>query len=193
MERFTGVLGILAVLVVCFLASSHRKSIKLRVVAWGLGLQVVFAFLVLKTDFGKLFDVASRGVNQMLHYSEAGSRFVFGDALGTNAQFGVVFAFQVLPIVIFIASFFSILYYLGVMQLLVRGMAMVMQTVMGASGAESTNVAASIFMGQTEAPLTLRPFLAGLTQSGPGKPCGGPPEAVAFPGPSESFGIRRQP
>jgi CNT family concentrative nucleoside transporter len=82
-----------------------------------------------------------------------------------NDQFGVIFAFQVLPIIIFIASFFAILYYLGVMQIFVRGMAIVMQRVFATSGAESTNVAASIFMGQTEAPLTIRPFLAGLTQS----------------------------
>ena len=165
MNRFTGILGLVAILLVSFLFSSHKRAIQPRVVLWGLGLQFTFAFLVLKTGFGKLFDFASQGVNQMLHYSEAGSRFVFGDALGSNQQFGVIFAFQVLPIVIFIASFFSILYYLGVMQLLVKGMAIVMQTVMGASGAESTNVAASIFMGQTEAPLTIKPFLAGLTES----------------------------
>ncbi len=165
MERFTGTLGLAAILIVCFLLSTHKKSIRPRVVFWGLGLQFLFAFLVLKTSFGKIFDKASQGVTAMLHFSEAGSRFVFGDALGSNAQFGVIFAFQVLPIVIFIASFFSILYYLGVMQVLVKGMAVVMQRVMGASGAESTSVAASIFMGQTEAPLTIKPFLAGLTES----------------------------
>jgi CNT family concentrative nucleoside transporter len=165
MNRFTGILGLVVILLVAFLLSSHKRAIQPRVILWGLGLQFAFAFLVLKTGFGKLFDFASQGVNQMLHYSEAGSRFVFGDALGSNQQFGVIFAFQVLPIVIFIASFFSILYYLGVMQVLVKGMAIVMQRVMGASGAESTNVAASIFMGQTEAPLTIKPFLAGLTES----------------------------
>ena len=165
MERFTGLLGIIAILVLCYLLSSHKKAIQPRVVLWGLGLQFAFAFLVLKTGFGRVFDAASKGVNALLHYSEAGSSFVFGNVLGSNAQFGVVFAFQVLPIVIFIASFFSILYYLGVMQWLVKFMAIVMQRVMGASGAEATNVAASIFMGQTEAPLTIKPFLAGLTES----------------------------
>lgn len=165
MQNFTGILGLVVILAVCFLLSSHRRAIRPRVIVWGLSLQFAFAFLVLKTGFGRLFDAASQGVNAMLHYSEAGSRFVFGDALGSNAQFGVVFAFQVLPIVIFIASFFSILYYLGVMQVLVKAMAVVMQRVMGASGAESTNVAASIFMGQTEAPLTIKPFLAGMTES----------------------------
>ncbi|MGH9645227.1 MAG: NupC/NupG family nucleoside CNT transporter, partial [Bryobacteraceae bacterium] len=163
MGRFTGILGILAVLAACVLLSSHKRAIRWRVVLWGVGLQFLFAFLVLKTGFGIVFDAASHGVNQMLAYSQAGSKFVFGDQLGGSQP--VVFAFQVLPIIIFIASFFSILYYLGVMQILVRGMAIVMQKVMGASGAESTNVAASIFMGQTEAPLTIKPFLAGMTES----------------------------
>ncbi len=123
-----------------------------------------------------MFQQIGKGVNNMLGYSVAGSEFVFGplgNGVGPFPQFlqnikagsGVFFAFQVLPIVIFIASFFSILYYLGVMQVLVRGMAIVMQRVFGASGAESLNVAASIFMGQTEAPLTIRPFIAGLTES----------------------------
>ncbi len=163
MDRFTGLLGIAAILLTCFLFSTARRQIQKRVLFWGLGLQAVFAFLVLKTDVGKLFQMASAGVNNMLGYSAAGSKFVFGDQLGGSQP--VIFAFQILPIIIFISSFFSILYYLGVMQLLVRAMALVMQKVMGASGAESTNVAASIFMGQTEAPLTIRPFLAGLTES----------------------------
>ncbi|MGA2184861.1 MAG: nucleoside transporter C-terminal domain-containing protein [Bryobacteraceae bacterium] len=165
-SRFTGLLGIAAILAVCFLFSKHKRSIRPSVILWGLGLQFLFAFLVLKTPCGWAFDKASQGVTAMLHYSEAGSRFVFGDQLGApSKQFGVVFAFQVLPIIIFIASFFAILYYFGVMQLFVRAMAIVMQRVMGASGAESTNVAASIFMGQTEAPLTIKPFLAGMTES----------------------------
>jgi CNT family concentrative nucleoside transporter len=166
MERFTGALGLLAIVVVAFLFSSNRSAIKPRVIAWGLGLQFGFAFLVLKTPLALGFKTASDGVNHLLDYAAAGSSFVFGDKLGVkNDQFGVIFAFQVLPIVIFIASLFAVLYYLGVMQVLVRAMAVVMQRVMGTSGAESLNVAASIFMGQTEAPLTIRPFLAGLTES----------------------------
>ena len=165
-SRFTGLLGIAAILGVCLLFSKHKRSIRPSIILWGLGLQFLFAFLVLKTPFGWAFDEASKGVTAMLKYSEAGSRFVFGDILGARSdQFGVIFAFQVLPIIIFIASFFAILYYFGVMQLFVRGMAVVMQRVMGASGAESTNVAASIFMGQTEAPLTIKPFLDGMTES----------------------------
>jgi concentrative nucleoside transporter, CNT family len=166
MGRFTGLLGLVVILACCYLASTNRKAIQPRVVAWGLGLQFAFAFLVLKTDFGKLFQAASIAVNALLAYAERGSAFVFGEQLGTKAgPFGVVFAFQVLPIVIFIASLFSILYYLGVMQIVIKGMAWLMLRMMGASGAESTNVAASIFMGQTEAPLTIRPFLPRATQS----------------------------
>jgi len=166
MGRLTGLLGIVVILAVAWLLSRHKKQIKISILLWGLGLQFGFAVLVLKTSVGKLFQAASTGVAAMLHYSEAGASFVFGDTLGkSSGSMGTVFAFQVLPIIIFIASFFSILYYLGVMQILVKAFAVVMQKVMGASGAESLNVAASIFMGQTEAPLTIRPFIAGLTES----------------------------
>jgi len=166
MARFTGLLGIVAILTVCWLFSSNRKAIRLRVVIWGVCLQFAFALLVLKTDFGKIFQAISVGVNAMLNYTEAGSKFVFGDQLGSQGgPFGVVFAFQVLPIIIFIASFFSILYYFGVMQVVVKAFAVAMQRIMGASGAESLNVAASIFMGQTEAPLTIRPFIPRMTRS----------------------------
>jgi CNT family concentrative nucleoside transporter len=166
MERFTGLIGIAAILAAAFLFSTNRRAIQPRVVFWGLGLQLGFAFLVLKTPAARAFARLSDGVNQLLNYSAEGSKFVFGETLGAqNDQFGVILAFQVLPIVIFIASLFSVLYYLGLMQLFVRGMAILMQRVMKTSGAESTSVAASIFMGQTEAPLTIKPFLAGLTQS----------------------------
>ncbi len=165
MGRFTGLLGLAVILAFAWVCSNHKRDIKLRIIAWGMGLQLAFAFLVLKTDFGKVFQAIGGGVNNMLAYTEAGSEFLFGPLGKGTGPFGVVFAFQVLPIVIFIASFFAILYYLGVMQFVVKLMAIGMQKVMGVSGAESLNVAASIFMGQTEAPLTIRPFLAGLTES----------------------------
>ena len=119
--------------------------------------------MVLRTPAARVFEALSDKVNAVIAYSQAGSKFVFGDQLGGGPT--AVFAFQVLPIIIFICSLFAILYYLGVMQVLVNAMAVVMQRVMGASGAEATNVAASIFMGQTEAPITIRPFLEGLTES----------------------------
>ncbi len=165
MGRFTGVLGLIVILAVAWLLSSHRRAIRLRILAWGLGLQFLFAILVLRTDFGLVFQAIGKGVNAMLEYAEVGSKFLFGPLGEKGGPFGVIFAFQVLPIVIFIASFFSILYYLGVMQFIVRWMALGMLKTMGASGAESLNVAASIFMGQTEAPLTIKPFIAGMTQS----------------------------
>lgn len=166
MERFTGLLGLAVILAVAYLFSRDRKAVQLRIVAWGLGLQFAFAFLVLKTPFAEVFTTASNGINHLLSYASQGIQFVFGDKLGTEGGgFGVIFAFQILPIIIFIASLFSVLYYLGVMQVLVRVMATAMQRIMKTSGAETTNVAASIFMGHTEAPLTIRPFLAGLTES----------------------------
>lgn len=163
MERFTGILGILAILLVCFLCSTHKRAIRPSLILWGIGLQLAFAFLVLRTPAAGAFRVLSDKINNVIGYSQAGSKFVFGDQLGGSQP--AIFAFQVLPIVIFICSLFAVLYYLGVMQVLVKAMAVVMQRVMGASGAESTNVAASIFMGQTEAPITIRPFLEGLTES----------------------------
>ncbi len=165
MERFTGLIGIAVILAAAWIFSTNRKAIQPQLLLWGLGLQFGFAFLVLKTDFGRVFQAASVVVNALLEYAEVGSEFLFGPLGKKAGPFGVVFAFQVLPIVIFIAALFSILYYFGVMQVVIRAMAVVMRRVMGASGAEATCVAASIFMGQTEAPLTIRPFLAGLTRS----------------------------
>jgi CNT family concentrative nucleoside transporter len=166
MGRFTGLLGIAVIMAVAWLLSHHKGAIKLRLILWGLGLQFGFAVLVLKTDFGKLFQAASVAVTAMLGYAEEGSAFVFGDTLGrSSGSMGAIFAFSVLPIIIFIASFFSILYYFGIMQQVVKVFAIAMQRIMGASGAESLNVAASIFMGQTEAPLTIRPFIPAMTES----------------------------
>ncbi|WP_031500619.1 NupC/NupG family nucleoside CNT transporter [Bryobacter aggregatus] len=161
-----GLLGLVLILALCYLVSSKRDAIKPRLLFWGLGLQFGFAILVLKTPVGHAFQAASGAVNALLKYSEEGAAFLFGDKLGkASPEFGVIFAFQVLPIVIFIASLFSVLYYAGVMQVVIRIMAQVMRRTMGGSGAESTNVAASIFMGQTEAPLTIKPFLPNLTES----------------------------
>jgi concentrative nucleoside transporter, CNT family len=166
MAKYTGVVGLIAIVLAAFLFSTKRSAIQKRVVIWGMVLQFAFALLVLKSPIGKGFYAISLFVNAVLNYSSAGARFVFGDKLGLkNDQFGVIFAFQVLPIVIFICSVFAVLYYLGVMQVFVKGMAVFMQRFMGTSGAESTCVAASIVMGQTEAPVTIRPFLESLTES----------------------------
>jgi len=168
MGRFTGVLGMLAILVAAYLFSTARKSIQAKTILWGLGLQLTLGYFVLRSTIGgKVFSFLGAGANKLLSFSYAGSEFVFGD-LGMPkelSKLGFNFAFQVLPTIIFIAAFFAVLYHLGIMQIIIRAAAWLMTRIMGASGAESLNVAASIFMGQTEAPLTIRPFLPKLTRS----------------------------
>jgi CNT family concentrative nucleoside transporter len=173
--RFTGVLGILSVLLAAWLGSTNRRQIRWRTIAWGLGLQVTFAFLVLRFDYGqRLMSWAGGVVTNMLAATVAGTRVLFGQlGLPNSGAFGnllppnsgSIFAFQVLPTIIFISAFFAVLYHIGAMQIIIRGMAWVMLKTMRISGAESMNVAASIFMGQTEAPLTIRPFLSKATRS----------------------------
>src|SRR3984885_9982277 len=166
MGRFTGVLGLLTMLGLAYLMSSNRRAIKLKTIAWGLSLQLLFAFFVLRLGIGQqILTVAGTWVTKLLDYAFVGSEFVFGPLGAKSSSIGFIFAFQVLPTIIFIAAFFALLYYLRVMQVIIRIAAWIMQRVMGASGAESLNVAASIFMGQTEAPLTIRPFLPDLTRS----------------------------
>jgi len=166
MARFTGILGLFTMLALAYAFSTNRRAIRGKTVAWGLGLQFAFAVCVLRIDAGRrIFQKAGDVVSRLLAYSYAGSQFVFGDLGKQNSHFGFYFAFQVLPTIIFICAFFAVLYYLGVMQIIIRFFAWVMTRVMGASGAESLNIAASIFMGQTEAPVTIRPFLPELTHS----------------------------
>ena len=146
--------------------SSNRKAISWRTVAWGVGLQAAFAVFVLLVPFGQwMFQALGRFVTAILSFSYVGSSFVFGEIGKQHSSLGVIFAFQVLPAIIFVSALFAIMYYLGIMQVVVRAFAVIMNKVMGASGAESLNVAASIFMGQTEAPLTIRPFLPKMTRS----------------------------
>jgi CNT family concentrative nucleoside transporter len=166
LDRFTGVLGILAVLLAAWLGSTDRKRIRWRTVAWGLGLQLLFAFCVLRFSYGEQGLMWAGGVvKTMLASTYAGTKVLFGPLGVPDGSMGSIFAFQVLPTIIFISAFFALLYHIGVMQLVIRGLAWVMLKTMRISGAESMNVAASIFMGQTEAPLTIRPFLAKATRS----------------------------
>src|SRR3990170_1356392 len=171
MERLMGLLGLVVVLGIAYLFSTSRRAIRLKTVAVGLSLQFIFAFFVLRTDIGRaLFATLGDIVTRFLHLSRAGSEFVFGQLGAADSEFsksyGGVFAFDVLPAIIFVAAFFAILYHYGVMQQVVRGFAWLMMRLMGASGAESVTVAASICgMGQTEAPLAIRPYLSTLTKS----------------------------
>jgi CNT family concentrative nucleoside transporter len=164
--RLTGLIGIALIIALGYAVSHNRKAIKWRIVGWGLTLQLLFAIFVLRVPFGQaLFRNLGDAITSILHYSYVGSSFVFGPLGEANSKLGVIFAFQILPAIIFISALFAILYYIGVMQIVVRACAVVMTRLLGASGAESLNVGASIFMGQTEAPLTIRPFLPKLTQS----------------------------
>ena len=164
--RLTGLLGMALILAVGFALSRNRSAVNWRTVGWGLGLQIAFAVLVLRVEAGRVvFRWLGAVVTRILSFSYAGSEFVFGEIGKQHSSIGVVFAFQILPAIIFVSAMFAILYYLGVMQVVVRAMAIAMNKLLKASGAESLNVAASIFMGQTEAPLTIRPFLNKMTRS----------------------------
>ncbi len=179
MSRFAGLLGIVVLLTLAYLFSTNRKAIRIKTILWGLGLQFVFALIVVYADWGQaVMKRAGDVVNAGLAFAFAGSAFVFG-SLGLPADpkvnlpflppghstVGFVFAFQVLPTIIFISALFAILYYFGIMQIIIKGMAWVMSRFMSVSGAESLDVAASIFMGQTEAPLSIRPLLPECTRS----------------------------
>ena len=166
-DRFRGLLGMLVILMVAFLLSENRRAISRRVIFWGLTLQWGFALLVLRGRWGPLvLEKVGDFVKGVLDTATVGSEFVFGSKLvDPGGPVGFVFAFRVLPTVIFVAALFAVLYHLGLMQWLVRGFAWIMTRLMGASGAESLNVAASLFLGQTEAPLTIRPYLPRLTRS----------------------------
>ncbi len=165
MARFTGLLGLITFIGLAYALSVNRRAIKWRTVAWGLGLQIVFAFLVIKWNYGQIILSRISGViTGLLGHSADGSSLVFG-RIGTPGDSLATLAFAVLPTIIFVSAFFAILYHIGLMQQVIKVVAWIMQRTMGTSGAESTNVAASIFMGQTEAPLTIRPFLSGATNS----------------------------
>ena len=180
LPKLQALVGLLVILSIAYAASTNRRAIDPGTVFWGLGLQLVLALLVLKSVPGqRLFGWLGAGITRLLGFANVGAAFVFGPLGDTDlwpkimttvlgaegAQHSVLFAFQVLPTIIFIAALFAILYYLGVMQVVVRLFAIGMRRFMKASGAESLNVAASIFMGQTEAPLTIRPYLPDMTKS----------------------------
>lgn len=169
MEAMRGLLGIGALLVLAWACSDDRRRVPWRVVIWGLGLQAVFAALILLTAPGRLFfDFFGRAINRLLAFQYEGAQFVFNalavppDQPGTM---GFFFAFQVLTTIVFFSSLISVLYYLGVMQKLVVFFAKIMVHTCGTSGAESLSVSANIFVGQTEAPLLIKPYVAQMTRS----------------------------
>ncbi len=176
MERFTGLLGIALILGIAFLVSNNRKHVNWRLVGMGILIQVVFGILVIKgKQWGAPWDFVARGFEKIgqgivaiLGFTTEGAKFVFGGlALGPGMEgsMGFFFFFQVLPTIIFFSALMSVLYYLGLMQKVVQGMAWVMAKLMGTSGAESLSNTANIFVGQTEAPLMIRPFIKEMTNS----------------------------
>ena len=170
-------IGMVVILGLAYAFSTNRRAIDVRTVVWGLVLQFVFALIVLNTTAGAaLFTTLGDGFNRLVSFAGVGATFVFGPLADTTAwgritsvlgpgASGVLIAFQVLPIIIFVAALMAVLYHVGVMQLIVRFFALLMHRVMRASGAESLNIAASVFLSMTEAPLTIRPYLARLTES----------------------------
>lgn len=165
MSILRGLLGIGALLAFAFILSSDRKRINWRLVGIGMAMQIVLALLVLKVPFVKsIFDVISKGFVSVLNFTKDGSAFLFGDLINVDAN-GFIFAFQILPTIVFFAALTSALYYLGIIQWIVFAFAWLMSKTMHLSGAESLAAAGNIFLGQTESPLLVRPYLEKMTKS----------------------------
>jgi CNT family concentrative nucleoside transporter len=186
-ERLSGLWGLLAVFIIAIALSSNRKAIPWRLVFIGTFIQVILAIIILKTDFGRsIFNIANNAVVKILSFSNEGARFIFGNLVNMNvpvslpltkpsvsaadfsgafATTGAFFAFSVLPTIIFFSALSALLYYFGILQFVVRGIAWAMEKTLGSSGTESFSAAANIFLGQTESPLLIKPFLKTLTQS----------------------------
>ncbi|MCF7824194.1 MAG: NupC/NupG family nucleoside CNT transporter [Candidatus Marinimicrobia bacterium] len=169
MQRIVGLLGIAAILGIAYLMSNNRKAINFRLVFWGLGLQVAFALFILATPIGQpVFRFFDRAINRLLSFSDAGAEFLFNALAvgpGNEGSLGFFFAFQILPTIIFFSAFMAILYHIGLMQLVVKYIAKGMQKTLGTSGSETLSASANIFVGQTEAPLVIRPFIKTMTKS----------------------------
>ena len=175
MDRLIGILGILAILGLAYIISNDRNKINKKLIFWGISLQLFFAFLILKVPGGKfVFNSIDIFIKKILDFSVEGSKFLFGnladDSLyfpndGSWPGFGFQFAFLVLPTVIFFSSIMSVLYHIGFMQKIIKYISKLMQKTMGTSGAETTSISANIFVGQTEAPLVIKPFISKMTNS----------------------------
>ena len=168
MERFIGLLGIVVLLAIAFALSNNRKQINMRIIGWGLGLQAIFAIFILKTPIGgPLFSFLDKTIRKLISFSDAGSDFLFKSFVpdvGYHVAM-INFAFRALPTIIFFSSFMAVLYHFGIIQMFVKWIARAMQKTMGTSGSETLSVSANIFVGQTEAPLIVRPFIQHMTKS----------------------------
>lgn len=161
-----GLFGIIVLLGICYLLSNDRKAISWRLVGVGMGFQVLLAVLLLYVPFiSNGFDYIAEGFTKFLEFSEAGAVFLFGDLAAPSSSLGYIFAFRVLPTILFFSAFSSVLYYFGVLQFIIKGAAWVMSRTMGLSGPESIAAAANVFIGQTEAPLVVKPYLENMSKS----------------------------
>ncbi len=168
MDHLIGILGIIVLLAIAFALSNNRKQINMRIVCWGLGLQAIFAIFILKTPIGSpLFGFLDKTIRKLISFSDAGSDFLFKSFVpdvGYHVAM-VNFAFRALPTIIFFSSLMAVLYHFGIIQMFVKWIAKAMQKTMGTSGSETLSVSANIFVGQTEAPLIVRPFIQQMTKS----------------------------
>jgi concentrative nucleoside transporter, CNT family len=184
-ERLRSLFGVFLILGIAYAMSNNRKAIKWRTVRWGLGLQVIFAMIILWTPPGRwFFDQARAVITRLLSFTDEGARFLFGKLYegvapglhkgptqvidGTSGDFvnlGFVFVFHVLPVIVFFGALMAVLYHFGILQKAVHGIAWVVTKTMGTSGAESLNAAGNIFLGQVEAPLLIRPYVNACTRS----------------------------
>ncbi|MCR4945043.1 MAG: NupC/NupG family nucleoside CNT transporter [Clostridium sp.] len=165
MDRFIGILGIIAILGISFLLSENKKKINWRLVGIGLGLQLVFALLVLKVPAGRaFFEFISNGITKLIDFTNEGTSFLFG-SLTDTLTYGNIFAINTLPTIIFFSALMSILYYLGIMQAVVKVIAKGICKLLGTSGAETLSAVGNIFLGQTESPLLVKPYIKDMTRS----------------------------
>lgn len=166
MERLVSLLGLFVMIGIAYALSEKKKAIQWRTVISGIVMQVVFGLIILKTDFGRnIFDTIGKGFNAILNYTGEGAKFLFGGLATPSESLGFIFATMVLPTIIFMSALMSVLYHIGVMQKVVELVAKIMMKVMGTSGAESLASAANIFVGQTEAPLVIKPYVGKMTKS----------------------------
>ena len=165
MNRLIGLLGIIIILGIAYLLSENKKKINWRLVLVGLGLQILFALIILKIPIGRrFFEFFSKGITKILDFTSEGTVFLFGNLTDVNT-FGSIFALNVLPTIIFFSSLMAILYYLGIMQVVVRFIARIISKLLGTSGAETLSAVGNIFLGQTEAPLLVKPYINRMTKS----------------------------
>ena len=165
MSRFIGLIGIAAIILIAVIFSENRKKINWRLVGMALGLQVAFALIILKVPAGRaFFEFCSKAITKLLDFTLEGSKFLFGNLMDQKT-FGMIFALQVLPTIIFFSALMGILYYLGIMQFIVKIIAKGISKLLGTSGAETLSAVGNIFLGQTEAPLLVKPFIKDMTKS----------------------------